>query len=74
VGPTSQSGAESGKDGLRRGRFPAMEAESGQGTGAARGPTRLGEEGGSLGRSGPARQPGSAGLISNGKNQKGFDF
>jgi hypothetical protein len=49
---------------LEAGHFPAMEAEIGQGTGAARGPTRLGEEGGSLGRSGPARQPGSAGLIS----------
>jgi hypothetical protein len=63
-----------GKGSLRRGRFPAMEAETGRGVGAARGPTGPGDEGGSPGRSGPAWRPGLAGLIFIGKNQKGFDF
>jgi hypothetical protein len=48
VGPTCQLGAE------RRGRFPTMEAETGWGAGATRGPTRPSEEGGSPRRSGPA--------------------
>jgi hypothetical protein len=34
----------------------------------------VGREGGSLGRSGPARRPELAGLISIGKIQNGFDF
>jgi hypothetical protein len=74
VGPTYQLIAERGKGSLRRGRFPAMEAEIERGIGAARGPARPGEEGGSPGRSGLTRWPGLAGLISIGKNQKGFDF
>jgi hypothetical protein len=44
------------------------------GADAARGPAEPGEEGGSPGRSGPAWRPGLVGLISIGKNQKGFDF
>jgi hypothetical protein len=52
VGPTSQLGAE------RWGRFPAMEVETGRGTGAARRPTGPGEEGGSPRRSGAARRSG----------------
>jgi hypothetical protein len=54
VAPTCLLGAE------RRGRFPVMEGETRRGTGAARGPVGPGEEGGSLGGSGPAQW---AGLI-----------
>jgi hypothetical protein len=74
VEPTCRLGAERGKGGLRRWRFPTMEAETGRGTGAACGPTRPGEEGGSSGWSGPAWRPGRAELNSIGKIQKGFDF
>jgi hypothetical protein len=52
VGPTCQLGAE------RRGRFPAMEAETGWSTGIAHVPARPGEEGGNPGRSGPAQRVG----------------
>jgi hypothetical protein len=67
VGPTCQLGAE------RRGCFPAMEAETERGAGAARGPAGLGDEGGSPGRIGPAQR---AGLIpqERWKNKKSFDF
>jgi hypothetical protein len=51
-----------------------MEAKIGWGTDVARRPARPGEEGSSLGRSGPAWRPGLAGLISIGKNQNVFDF
>jgi hypothetical protein len=71
VGPTFQLGPERGKGGLRRGRFPAMEAETGHGTGAARGPAGLGKDGNSPGRSGPTRQPG---LISIGKIKRVLIF
>jgi hypothetical protein len=54
VGPTYQLGAE------RRGCFPEMEVETGQGADAARGLAGPGEERNSPGRSGPARW---AGLI-----------
>jgi hypothetical protein len=57
---------------LEAGRFPVMEAEIGQGADVARGPIGPGEEGDSPGRSGLAWWPGLAGLISIGKNQKGF--
>jgi hypothetical protein len=36
VGPTCQSACGEGEGGLRRGRFPAMEAEIGQGTTGSR--------------------------------------
>jgi hypothetical protein len=71
-GPTCQLGAEWGKGGLRWGRFPTMEAETKQGTGAAHGPAGPGEEGGSPGRSGAERRPGLSRLISIGKKAKGF--
>jgi hypothetical protein len=61
-----------GKESSGRAHFPVVEAETEQGIGAARRPARLGEEGGSQGRSGPVRWPGPAGLISNGKKSKGF--
>jgi hypothetical protein len=51
-----------------------MKAKIGLSFGAARGHAGPGEEGDSPGRSGPTRQHGLAGLISIGKNQKGFDF
>jgi hypothetical protein len=51
-----------------------MEAETGRGAGVARGPARPGEEGGILGKGEPVRWPGLAGLISIGKNEKGFGF
>jgi hypothetical protein len=70
VGPTYQLGAERGKGGFRWGHCPAMEAETRRGTSAACGSTRPGEEGGILGRSGPARLPRLAGLISIGKKIK----
>jgi hypothetical protein len=54
VGPTCQLGVE------RWGCFPAMEVETGWGTGVARRPTRPGEDGGSSRKIGPARR---AGLI-----------
>jgi hypothetical protein len=63
-----------GKGGLRWGRFPAMEAETGWGIGAAHGPFGPGNEGGSPGRSRPARRPGLAGLISIGKIKRVFIF
>jgi hypothetical protein len=44
------------------------------GVSAVGGPIGPGDEGGNPRRSGPARHPGLAGLISIGKNQKGFDF
>jgi hypothetical protein len=74
VGPTYQLSADRGKDDLRRGHFPVMEAKTGWGIGAARWPASPGEEGDSPGRSGPAWRPRLAGQISIGKNQKGFDF
>jgi hypothetical protein len=74
VGSTCQLGVEGGKGGLRRWRFPTMEAETRRGASVARGPARPGEEGGSPGRSGLAQRPGLAGLVSIGKIQKGFDF
>jgi hypothetical protein len=55
VGPTYQLGTERGKGGLRQGRFPAMDAETGWGAGAAHEPARPGKEGDSLGRSGSTR-------------------
>jgi hypothetical protein len=74
VGSTYQLGAERGQGSLRWGSFPAMEAETGWGVGAAHRPAGPGEEGGSPGRSRLARWPGLVELISLGKNQKGFDF
>jgi hypothetical protein len=38
VGPTCQLGVKRGIGGWRRVRFPVMGVETGQGTGAARGP------------------------------------
>jgi hypothetical protein len=64
VGPTSQLGEERGNGGLKRGCFRAKEVEIGRGVGAAHGPAGPSEEGGSLGRSGPARRPGPAWLKS----------
>jgi hypothetical protein len=64
VGPTYQLGAERGKGSSVRWRLPVVVAETGQGIGRAHGPARLGEEGGSPGRSRPAWQPGPAGLKS----------
>jgi hypothetical protein len=58
VGPTCQLGVERGKGSLVRGRFPVVEVEIRQGVGVAHGPTRPSEEGGNLGRSGPAWRPG----------------
>jgi hypothetical protein len=72
VGPTCQLGAERGKGSLRGWRFLAMEAKTGRGASTARGLAGPCEEGGSSGRSGPTRRPGLAGLISIGKNSKGF--
>jgi hypothetical protein len=51
-----------------------MEVETERGVGETRRPTGPGKKGGSLGRSGPAWRPRLTGLISIGKNQKGFYF
>jgi hypothetical protein len=48
-----------------------MEAKTGRGAGVAPGTDGPGEEGGILGKGEPARWPG---LISIGKNEKGFGF
>jgi hypothetical protein len=61
VGPTYQLCAE------RRGRFPVMAVETGRGIDAACRPTRPGDEGSRLGRSGPVWKEEE-------KNQKSFDF
>jgi hypothetical protein len=74
VGPTYQLGAKRDKGGLRWGRFPAMEAETGRGTDVAHGPTGPGEEGGSPRRSGPVQRPGLAGLIFIGKIRRVLIF
>jgi hypothetical protein len=74
VGPTCQLGMERGKGGLWRWHFPVMEAKIGRGAGVACGHVGPGEEGGSLGRSGLARWPGLAGLISIGKIKRVLIF
>jgi hypothetical protein len=74
VGSTCQLGVEGGKGGLRRWRFPTMEAETRRGASVARGPARPGEDGGSPGRSGLAQRPGSAVLIKGRKIERVLIF
>jgi hypothetical protein len=64
VGPNCQLGTKRVKGSSVRGRFPAVDAESGPGIDGVHRPTRPGEEGSGPGRSGPARWPGPTGLKS----------